>query len=92
VLTITIGWVFAYPMDIAATLVLNRRPSKKMFSNLFLHIAVSFLNGFMYFPSQLQHPHVAWRRAVWYDDADNDIGGGVGGTGGDGATRQSKQI
>ncbi len=49
VFTITIGWVFAYLMDIAATVVLNKCPSKKIFSNLFLHLAVLFFHGFMYF-------------------------------------------
>jgi hypothetical protein len=55
VFTITIGWVFAYPIDIAATVILNRCPSKKMFSNLFLYLAVLFFHGFVYFPSQPQH-------------------------------------
>ncbi len=50
--TITISRVFAYWMDIAATVVSNRCPSKKMFTNLFLHLAILFLHGFMYFPSQ----------------------------------------
>jgi hypothetical protein len=58
VFTITIGQVFAYPMDLAATVMLKRCPSKKMFSNLLLHLAVSFLHGLMYFPSQAQHPPV----------------------------------
>jgi hypothetical protein len=49
VFTITIGWVFAYLMDIAAMVVLNRYPSKKMFLKLFPHLAVLFLHGFMYF-------------------------------------------
>ncbi len=31
VFAITIGQIFAHPMDIAATVVLNRCPSKKMF-------------------------------------------------------------
>ncbi len=58
VFTITIGWVFAYPMDLAATAMLNKYPFKKMFRNLFLHLAVSFLHVFMYFPCQPQHPPV----------------------------------
>ncbi len=50
---------FAFLMDIAATVVsTNRCPSKKMFPNLFLHLVVLFLHGFMYFPSQPQHPLV----------------------------------
>ncbi len=35
VFTITIGWVFAYSMDIAAMVGLNRYSSKKMFPKLF---------------------------------------------------------
>jgi hypothetical protein len=91
VFAITIGQIFAHPMDIAATVVLNRCPSKKMFSNLFLHFAVLFLHGFMYFPSQPQHPPVTQQRAVRYDNANNDNGGGVDRTGGGGAARWSKQ-
>jgi hypothetical protein len=84
---------FAYLMDIAATAVLNRCPSKKIFPDLFLHLAVSFSHGFMYFPSQTQHPPFMQRRAVWYGDADIYISEGVlDGTGGGGATRRSKQI
>ncbi len=39
VFTIPIGQVFAYLMDIAAMVKSNRCPSKKMFPNLFLHLA-----------------------------------------------------
>ncbi len=45
VFTITTGQVFAYLMYIAATAVLNRCPSKKMFPNLFLHLAVLLFMG-----------------------------------------------
>jgi hypothetical protein len=59
----------AYLMDIAATVMSNRCFSTKIFPNLCLHLAVSFLHGFMYCPSQPQHlpvirklrPSIIWR-------------------------------
>ncbi len=53
VFNITIGQVSLYPMDIAATVVLNRSPSKKNFPSLFVHLTVPFLYGCIYLQSPL---------------------------------------
>ena len=47
--TITCGQVFAFPMDIAATVVLNKSPPREMTQNLILLLLVAFLLVYMCF-------------------------------------------
>ena len=63
VFTITIGQVpTCYLMDIAATVVLSRLNSMKIYPNLFLCLSVlSFLHGCMYLQSPLSPHHSGHR-------------------------------
>ena len=61
VFAIALGQVFAFPMDIAATVVLNKSPCKEVTQNLILLQLEAFLHGFMYFRLQGQHPLLALR-------------------------------
>ena len=49
VFTITIGQVFAYPIDKSATVVLNKFPPREMTKNLILLLSVAFLLLYMCF-------------------------------------------